>query len=225
MDPTGNQQKLNISQRSHCARLYLAPPGTPNLRRLYCANLDALKSHGQRCRICIDEHRYDTALILNYFLFEAPMKNRKLFCIWCAIVALSILAAATRGEEKPSSRPNILFVFTDDQAPWAVGASGNEQIKTPNMDRLFREGAYLRNTFTVTPVCSPSRASLMTSRYGSELGITDWIKPGAEGELGLDPETITWPELLQLSVRRSGRRRNARPRHTLHLDSTRPQGP
>lgn len=132
------------------------------------------------------------------------MKNRKLFCIWCAIVALSLLAAATRGDEKSTSRPNILFVFTDDQAPWAVGASGNQQIKTPNMDRLFREGAYLKNTFTVTPVCSPSRASLMTSRYGSELGITDWIKPGAEGELGLDPKTITWPELLQQAGYKTG---------------------
>ena len=37
----------------------------------------------------------------------------------------------------------------------------------------------------------------MTSRFGTELGITDWIKPGAEAELGLDPKTVTWPELLQ----------------------------
>ncbi len=92
--------------------------------------------------------------------------------------------------------PNIVFILTDDQAPWAVGASGNEQAITPHMDRLFRDGAYLPDSFVVTPVCSPSRASLMTSRYGSELGITDWIHPQREPELGLDPTTITWPEVL-----------------------------
>ena len=139
------------------------------------------------------------------------MQHRKVFCIWCAIIALSLLVAAARSEEPKTNdansidaRPHILFVFTDDQAPWAVGASGNEQIKTPNMDRLFGEGAYLKNAFTVTPVCSPSRASLMTSRYGTELGITDWIKPGAEAELGLDPQTVTWPELLQQAGYKTG---------------------
>jgi len=134
------------------------------------------------------------------------MKNRKLFCIWCAIVAYSLLVAGGGAADHSAKhqRPNVLFIFTDDQAPWAVGAAGNEQIETPNMDRLFREGAYLKNTFTVTPVCSPSRASLMTSRYGTELGITDWIKPGAEADLGLHPKTVTWPELLQQAGYKTG---------------------
>ena len=49
----------------------------------------------------------------------------------------------------------------------------------------------------VTPVCSPSRASLATSRYGSELGITDWLNPRKEPDAGLNPSTVTWYELLQ----------------------------
>ena len=93
-------------------------------------------------------------------------------------------------------RPNIVFVYTDDQAPTAVGSEGNEQIQTPHMDRLFREGARLANALVTTPVCSPSRASLMTSRYGSELGIFDWINPQSESEHGLDPKTVTWSEVL-----------------------------
>lgn len=103
-----------------------------------------------------------------------------------------------------AERPNIVFVLTDDQAPWAVGAAGNPQAITPHMDRLFREGAYLKNTFVTTPVCSPSRASLMASRYGSELGITDWINPRKEPEIGLDPAVITWPEVLQAAGYRTG---------------------
>jgi len=103
-----------------------------------------------------------------------------------------------------AEKPNIVFLFTDDQAPWALGAAGHAHLRTPHMDRLAKEGAYLPNSFTVTPVCSPSRASLMTSRYGSELGITDWIQPKKEPQLGLDPATVTWPELLQQSQYKTG---------------------
>ncbi|MGY8652902.1 MAG: sulfatase family protein [Verrucomicrobiia bacterium] len=95
-----------------------------------------------------------------------------------------------------ADRPNILFIFTDDQASWTVGAHGHPHAQTPHMDRLIREGANLANSFTVTPVCSPSRASLMTSRYGSELGITDWIHPRNEPKLGLDPKHPTFPKVL-----------------------------
>ena len=97
----------------------------------------------------------------------------------------------------PGPRPNIVFLYTDDQAQWAMGAYGNRDIKTPHLDSLARSGAIFRNAFTVTPVCSPSRAALMTSRYPTELGIADWINPQQEPDLGLAPSAITWPELLR----------------------------
>ncbi|MBI1358005.1 MAG: sulfatase-like hydrolase/transferase [Acidobacteria bacterium] len=117
------------------------------------------------------------------------------FLLSLLLLALPALAA---------DRPNIVFLFTDDQAPWAIGLSGNPYAQTPNMDALFQRGAYLTNAFTVTPVCSPSRASLMTSRYGSELGITDWIHPTRDASIGLDPATTTWPEALQKAGYRTG---------------------
>ncbi|MBS1791037.1 MAG: sulfatase-like hydrolase/transferase [Acidobacteria bacterium] len=95
-----------------------------------------------------------------------------------------------------AKRPNILFIQTDDQAAWALGASGNKEAHTPNLDRFFREGVYLKNAFVVTPVCSPSRASLMTSRYGTEVGITDWINPRVEPYMGLSSKMMIWPKLL-----------------------------
>ncbi len=99
--------------------------------------------------------------------------------------------------------PNILFILTDDQAAWAVGASGNADAHTPNIDRLYREGAVLTNAFVTTPVCSPSRAGLLAGRYGTEVGITDWINPRGgefqrkEDTLGLDPESPTWVRRLR----------------------------
>ncbi|MBI1247025.1 sulfatase-like hydrolase/transferase [bacterium] len=106
------------------------------------------------------------------------------------------LATSWVARIEATERPNILFIFTDDQAGWALGASGHPHAKTPNLDALLKEGAYLRNAFTVTPVCSPSRASLISSRYGSELGIPDWIHPAREPNLGLPVGTVTWVKLL-----------------------------
>ncbi len=103
-----------------------------------------------------------------------------------------------------AAQPNILFVYTDDQAGWALGMSGHPHASTPAMDKLFRSGAYLPNSFTVTPVCTPSRASLLTSRYGSELGLTDWLNPRREPFLGLDAEAVTWPGLLRAAGYRTG---------------------
>lgn len=97
-----------------------------------------------------------------------------------------------------AEQPNILFIQTDDQASWSLGLD-NPEAATPHMDRLFSEGLRLTNCFTVTPVCSPSRASLMTSRYGSELGITDWINRRVEPKLGMDPDLPNWVRLIRAS--------------------------
>ena len=97
-----------------------------------------------------------------------------------------------------TGRLNIVSIVTDDQASWAMGAYGNPDARTPVLDRLAREGVVFRNAFVTTPVCSPSRVGFLTGRYGSELGITDWISPeeGAAG-LGLPPGTPTWPAILR----------------------------
>ena len=117
----------------------------------------------------------------------------RFLALWLA--ALPLLAA---------ERPNILFLYTDDQAPWALGLSGHPYAKTPNLDKLFARGAYLPNSFTVTPVCSPSRAALLTGRYGTEVGITEWINPAREPYHGLQPGTGGFAEDLRRAGYRTG---------------------
>src|SRR5689334_2864994 len=112
------------------------------------------------------------------------------------ILLTAVLLHAWCTWAEAANRPNVVFIYCDDLAPWAVGASGDTQTRTPNLDRLFKEGAYLKNAMTVTPVCSPSRAGMMASRYGTELGIFDWINNSVEPNLGLDPTTVIWPEVL-----------------------------
>lgn len=119
---------------------------------------------------------------------------------------------ATKAKAKNhNSKPNILFVYTDDQAPWGVGVSGYSYAETPNMDNIARQGAYLKNSFVTTPVCSPARASIMTSRYSTELGIYDFIPHPKHSlytreweEVGLNPNLVTWPELLQKAGYKTG---------------------
>lgn len=113
-------------------------------------------------------------------------RRKSLASLLTLIAALSTAVA--------QERPNILFIYTDDQAPWALGKSGDPNASTPNLDQLAAEGMYLKRSFTVTPVCSPSRVELWTSRYGSEMGITDWIKPqgrffkdNPQDQPGIDP--------------------------------------
>ncbi len=92
--------------------------------------------------------------------------------------------------------PNLITIVTDDQGRWAMGAYGNREIRTPSMDRIAREGAIFTNAIVATPVCSPSRATWLTGRYPTELGITDWISPD-ESRSGLGLKGSTWPKVLQ----------------------------
>ncbi len=124
---------------------------------------------------------------------NAPRQFR--FCLTWILAAVGFAPATLA--EPPSRRPNVVFLYTDDQARWGMGAYGNTEIQTPNMDRLARDGARFLNAFTATPVCSPSRAGMFTGRLGSQVGIHDWINPNTEPELGLDPSAILWPELLR----------------------------
>jgi arylsulfatase A-like enzyme len=71
-----------------------------------------------------------------------------------------------------NGKPNILFIFTDQHRLSALGAYGETQCKTPNIDALASEGILFRNAYTTCPVCSPARASVMTGQYPHAHGVT-----------------------------------------------------
>jgi uncharacterized sulfatase len=120
-----------------------------------------------------------------------------LFLLAVLILPLFVFTAKSPTDAQPE-RLNLISIVTDDQSHWSIGAYGNKESRTPNMDRLAREGARFTNAFCATPVCSPSRASFLTGLYGTQVGITDWIAPvESDAGLGLPPETTTWTEVLQ----------------------------
>lgn len=113
-------------------------------------------------------------------------------------VCLMSSATAIQRGAGPARPLNIISIVTDDQGEWTLGSYGNRDARTPNIDRLAREGARFVNSFVVTPVCSPSRASFLTGLYGSDVGITDWISPGEAADgVGLDARVPTWTQVLK----------------------------
>src|SRR5437762_2158067 len=71
-----------------------------------------------------------------------------------------------------AARPNIIFIMTDDHAAHAIGAYGSRVNKTPNIDRLAREGTLLTNVFATNSICTPSRAAILTGQYAHINGVT-----------------------------------------------------
>ncbi len=74
--------------------------------------------------------------------------------------------------------PNIVFILSDDQGPWAMHCAGTRELYTPNMDRLAAEGLRFERFYCASPVCSPARASLLTGLMPSAHGILDWLRGG-----------------------------------------------
>jgi arylsulfatase A-like enzyme len=91
-------------------------------------------------------------------------------------------------------RPNIVFILIDDLRWDELGIAGHPYIKTPNIDRIGREGAVFRNAFMTTPLCSPSRASFLTGQYAHTHGITDNVDRSAASH-----QLRTFPNLLHQS--------------------------
>lgn len=75
-------------------------------------------------------------------------------------------------------QPNILFLLTDDHGAWALGCAGNKELKTPNLDRIAREGIRFENCFCASPVCSPARVSILSGKNPSQHGVHDWLAKG-----------------------------------------------
>jgi N-acetylglucosamine-6-sulfatase len=81
--------------------------------------------------------------------------------------------AAPPAPAVPPRPPNIVFILVDDMRWDEMGVAGHPVLETPHMDRLAREGARFLNAFATTPLCSPSRASLLTGQYARTHGIID----------------------------------------------------
>ena len=93
-------------------------------------------------------------------------------------------------------RPNILYVFSDQQRYDTMGCTGNPAIETPHLDRLAREGVTFEQAFSACPICSPYRAQILTGRYAHANGVVD-------NEYGLFEGQVTLAQALKAAGYRS----------------------
>src|SRR5207302_11083149 len=91
--------------------------------------------------------------------------------------------------------PNIVLIYADDMGYGDLGCFGAKKIKTPNLDRMAREGARFTNFYVAQAVCSASRAALLTGRYSNRVGILGALGPTSKN--GLGPNERTLADLLK----------------------------
>src|SRR5215475_7298800 len=114
---------------------------------------------------------------------------------WMASAATGViigkLATQRANACAPPSRPNILVIVADDWSYPHAGVYGDKVVKTPNFDRVAREGALFTNAFCAAPSCTPSRASLLTGRAVHQL------EEGGNLHAFLPAKFDTYPDLLE----------------------------
>ena len=114
---------------------------------------------------------------------------KTVFTIICALF-LSFSAVA-----KPK-QPNIIFILVDDQGYYDLGCYGATEIKTPRIDMMAKEGMRFTDYYAAAPICSPSRAGLLTGCYPRRVGNHIWVHR-ADSATGIHPNELTLAELLK----------------------------
>ncbi|MEO0571341.1 MAG: sulfatase [Bacteroidota bacterium] len=110
---------------------------------------------------------------------------------------LSLFICCRKNKKIVSSKrpPNVIIIFTDDQGYADVGVFGSKDIATPHLDQMAADGLKLNNFYAAQPVCSASRAALLTGCYPNRIGIHNAFMPNSK--IGLHPDETTLAELLK----------------------------
>lgn len=104
--------------------------------------------------------------------------KRRSFLKTAGLFSAGLFSANFFCTKQPSGKPNILFILADDLGWAQLSCYGSKYYQTPNIDRLASQGMLFTDAYAACPVCSPTRASIMTGKYPARLHLTDYI-PGA----------------------------------------------
>ena len=110
------------------------------------------------------------------------MRVLRLAIVLSLLVGIHMQAPAG-AQRVPAGRPNILFILADDLGQRDLGSYGSTFYETPHLDRLARDGVRFTAAYAAAPVCSPTRASLLTGRWPQRTSITDYIGAADRPEL------------------------------------------
>ena len=117
------------------------------------------------------------------------MRRASLSIRWQSLLTTIIIASYALATQA-ATRPNIVFVFTDDHAYQSISAYGSRINQTPNMDRIAREGVRFDNCYVTNSICGPMRAAILTGKYSH---VNGFMVNGNR----FDGSQQTFPKLLQ----------------------------
>jgi arylsulfatase A-like enzyme len=123
---------------------------------------------------------------------KTTKRNRFIPATLSPVLVILLFGTAALAGERPASRPNFVFILTDDQGYGDLGRHDHPLLRTPNLDRLYDESVRF-DRFYVSPACSPTRAALLTGAHEFRRGVTHTVPPRDR----LDREVVTLPQLLQ----------------------------
>ncbi|MCG6158218.1 alpha/beta fold hydrolase [Rubinisphaera margarita] len=95
-----------------------------------------------------------------------------------------------------ASRPNVIFILVDDQGYYDLGCYGATEVETPRIDAMAEQGTLFTDYYAAAPICSPSRAGLLTGCYPRRVGNAIWVHR-ADSPSGIHPDELTLAELFQ----------------------------
>ena len=128
-------------------------------------------------------------------------------CIITFAIGIAIGGFHAQGSTAEFAQPNFVIIFTDDQGYGDLGCYGGTHVDTPRIDRMAAEGAKLTSFYVAAPVCTPSRAGLMTGCYPKRIGMAKGSRHGvllSADSKGLNPNEITMAEVLKEAGYRTG---------------------
>ena len=102
------------------------------------------------------------------------MKHTVIYCLLSVAMLLAIRTVDAK-EDAATTKMNVVFFLVDDLGQRDLGCYGSKFYETPNLDRLAKEGALFTDAYAACPVCSPTRASIMTGQWPQRTGVTDYI--------------------------------------------------
>ncbi|WP_018970190.1 arylsulfatase [Rubritalea marina] len=116
-----------------------------------------------------------------------------------ALAACALAAPLTTAAPLKGSKPNIIFILTDDQGMGDLACMGNPHLKTPHIDNLYAQSTRFTD-YQVSPTCAPTRAAMMSGRHALEVGVSHTILLRER----LSPEVVTFPQALQQAGYQTG---------------------